>query len=596
MQPLDVILSGARIADVFRLRQFSGWVGIRDDRFLYVEEGAVPAAAVADERRDLGGSLIVPGLIDAHMHIESSLLTPRRFADAVVPWGTTTVLADPHEVANVAGEAGLAWMINASRGLALDVRIAIPSCVPATSNELEWTGAAFDAGVVDRFSGDPSVAALGEVMDYRRAVDESLPARDELVGMIDLAARRGLLVEGHIPTLRGTELSEYLSLGIGSDHTLTEPSKLAEGLSKGLVVMLQHKSLTKEVIAAVAALPDRSRILLVTDDVEPSLLTSGHLSHIVERAVETGMDPSEALASATVRPARYLGLDRGRGRRGGIAPGYRSDFLVLDELDRFPPREVWIAGQIVAVEGKMVGPGERPEFAPAGQGAPAGRRDFSAREWGGDGTTPLLPGPFRRQDFRLASPTVERGIANAIRIENLINSLTTLSRIRLDLADGFPVWPRDRDLCLVASVARGGAGRSIGVVENLGMRSGAYASSFAHDSHNLLVVGRDPEKMAAAANDLRERRGGIVLLDEGAVAAHVPLPVFGLLSDEPCEVVAGRFDELEHALARLGMKRSRPFLMLSLLALSVSPHYKISDRGIVDTEARSLLAPFEESP
>ncbi|MCI0475553.1 MAG: amidohydrolase family protein, partial [Anaerolineales bacterium] len=268
MLRLDLVIYNARIADVFRMRVFDGWVGIRDGRFVYVEEGAPPKEIVADETRDLGGRVIAPGLIDAHMHIESSLLTPRGFAQAVVPHGTTTVLADPHEVANVAGEEGVRWMIRASQNLPLRIFYAIPSCVPATSPEIEWTRAVFDADTVKRLAQEPSVIALGEVMDYGQVLADG----EHLRGMVSAAHDAGLLVEGHIPTLSGTDLSQYLAWRITSDHTLTTPDKISEQISKGVAVMLQSKSVTRDNIAAVNDLSDRSRVLLVTDDIEPSLL------------------------------------------------------------------------------------------------------------------------------------------------------------------------------------------------------------------------------------------------------------------------------------------------------------------------------------
>ena len=263
------------------------------------------------------------------MHIESSLLTPRRFAEAVVPWGTTAVLADPHEVANVAGEEGIRWMIRASMGLPLRVYQAIPSCVPATSADLEWTAARIDEASVRRLAAEPSVIALGEVMDYRRVLEGDA----EMRAMVGAARDAGLLVEGHIPTLRGMELSDYLAWGIGSDHTLTGPDKIREELSKGAAVMLQDKSIRPDTMAAVAALADRSRVLLVTDDTEPSLLREGHLSRMVAKAVRHGLDPIEALASATLRPARYLGLRD----QGALAPGFLADFLVLRRRRSFRP-------------------------------------------------------------------------------------------------------------------------------------------------------------------------------------------------------------------------------------------------------------------
>jgi adenine deaminase len=582
MVQLDLLIHHARIADVFRLRVFDGWVGIRDGRFVYVEEGAPPREMIVQETRDLGGCVIVPGLIDAHMHIESSLLTPRAFAQAVVPHGTTTVLADPHEVANVAGEEGVRWMIRASQNLPLRIFYAIPSCVPATSPEIEWTRTVFDAETVKRLAQEPSVIALGEVMDYGQVLANG----ERLRRIVDAAHAAGLLVEGHIPTLRGAELSQYLAWRITSDHTLATPEKIREQISKGVAVMLQMKSCVTENIAVINALPDRSHILLVTDDIEPSLLTQGHLSLVVPMAIEAGMSPVEAIASATIRPARYLGLRD----LGGIAPGFRADFMVLDELATFPPRHVFVGGKPVAQNGKII-VHDLPTTPPL------------------PNNSTTLPGPFTRDDFalgrdvsRIISPTLHHPAqdasyatvhANAVVITSATTSLTDLARVRVRVANGFAQFSDADSLALVAVIARDGSSKSVGIVQDLGLRTGACASSFAHDSHNLLVVGRNTEEMCAAANAVSTMRGGVAVVRDGVVIVRLPLPVFGLLSDAPLTDTARAFELVENALRDLGVQHQRPFLILSLLALSVSPRFKFSDKGVVDVEARRLLPTWE---
>ena len=563
MVNLDLLIYNVRIADVFRLRVFDGWVGIRAGRFVYVEAGAPPANVNTHDKCDLGGRVMVPGLIDSHMHIESSHVTPRRFAQAVLLHGTTTVLADAHEVANVAGAEGVLWMIHASQNLPLRIFHAIPSCVPATSPELEWTRAVFDASVISRLAQEPAVIALGELMDYGAVLADS----SRLRGLVNAAHHAGLLVEGHIPTLRGTALSQYLSWRVTSDHTLTSPEKLREQISKGLAVMLQTKSCTPENIAAVNELGDRSHILLVTDDIEPSLLVKGHLSLIVNLAIEAGMAPIEAIASATIRPARYLGLRD----LGGIAPGFRADFAIMDELATFPPQQVFVGGERVAADGNL-----------------------SARDWPALPAVPAnvtLPGPFTANDFRMTSTDAKQVTANAVVLVSATASTTDLERIPLRVVAGQPNLADA--LALVAVVARDGSSKSVGIIKDFGMNAGAVASSFAHDSHNLLVVGRDATDIATAANAVREIGGGVAVVRAGKVIATLHLPVFGLISDAPIADLVGEFDMLETALRDLGIRHQRPFLMLSLLALSVSPNFKFTDKGVIDTERRLLLPSWE---
>lgn len=561
---LDTLFTNARIVDVFRLRTFAGWFGVRGDRFLFVEEGAPPADLTAKQTIDLGGDFVAPGLIDAHMHIESSLLTPRRFAEAVIPHGTTALLADAHEVGNVAGEAGIAWMVHAGNDTPMRIFHALPSCVPATSPEIESTAQVFGADEIGRMLSLPRVIALGEVMDYRGLLGQS----PRLPPLVAAARRTGVRIEGHIPTLTGMELSEYLSHGVQSDHTLTFPAKILEQLSKGVTVMLQAKSLTPENMACVNALADRNGIVLVTDDVEPNLLREGHLTRMIGLAVKSGLAPIEALASATIRPARYMGAHD----LGGIAPGYLADFIVLDELAAFPPRQVWLSGRKMAANGKAL---DIP--VPAARPLP----EF-----------PGLPGPLTAADFRLlpdAPAGRQQRPANAVVVVNQTNSITRLEPVPVTVEDGFARFAEGDGLSLVAVFARRGGARSVGVIKNVGIDRGAAATSMAHDSHNLLVVGRDVAAMARTANAVFEMGGGVAVDDGSGVVAGLHLPVFSLISDEHAETVAAELDEVEVALRGLGMKSQRPFLQLSLLALSVSPYYKFSDKGVVDTEARALM-------
>lgn len=566
---LDLLLTNAKIVDVFRLRTFDGWAGIRAGRFIYVEEGAPPAGFAAARVLDVQGRYLTPGLIDSHMHIESSHVTPRGFAQAVLPHGTTTVLADPHEVANVAGEQGVRWMIRASEGLPLRIFYAIPSCVPATSPELEWTAGVFDGNVVTRLAQEPSVIALGEVMDYGQVLANGARLR----GMVDAAHAAGLLVEGHIPTLSGPGLSQYLSWRITSDHTLTTPDKIREQVGKGVAVMLQTKSCTPENMEAVNALPDHSRVMLVTDDIEPSLLVEGHLSLIVGWAIEAGLPPLEAIASATIRPARYLGLRD----LGGIAPGFHADFALLDGLGEsgatFAPNQVFVGGEQVAADGRMTVPPLPPTPEP-----PQGH---------------AVPGPFAPGDFRVSSNGRGRLTANAVVVKSDTISLTDLARVSVPSAGGYVTLKDNAALAFVAVIARDRSSAAVGVVQDLGLSAGAVASSFAHDSHNLLVCGRSAAEMAAAANAVHAMGGGVAVVRDGVVIAKLPLPVLGLLSDASLDAITHDFAAVEQALRGLGVRHKRPFLMLSLLALSVSPKFKFTDKGVIDTERRELLPTWE---
>ncbi|MBW6455700.1 MAG: amidohydrolase family protein, partial [Trueperaceae bacterium] len=506
---------------------------------------------------------------DAHMHIESSLVTPRRFAEAALPWGTTTVLQDPHEVANVLGAPGIRWMVRASQGLPLRVLSAVSSCIPATSPDIETPNASIRPDDVLELAREPGVVALGEVMDFQGLVDGD----PHLVAMVRAGAEAGLSLEGHVPTLTGPALSRYVAHGIRSDHTLATPEKLREQLRKGLWVMLQEKSLTADVVAAVMALPDRSRVMLITDDVMPNRLTSGHMSRIVATAIAQGWEPLDAVAAATLRPASYLGLRD----LGAIAPGQHADYLVCDALDAWPPRQVVRGGAVVAGGGRVV---------PFAAETPA---------------DPLLATPFAVREVPEALLTLPTGpgrrTARArVIVVNDTNSFTRLEERDVVVDDGVPVAD---DLALALVIPRAALRGplpprfEVGLVAGLGLRRGGWASSFAHDSHNVFVLGRSPADMAAALRAVLDAGGGMAFAPgDGRPVAALPLPLAGLLSDEPIDAVAAGFDALERGLRDAGVAVRHPVLLLTLLPLTVSPDWKISDKGIVDVERRRVLPPL----
>lgn len=585
----DLLVEHATIVDVVTQTSFEGWFSVVDGRFAEVESGTPTPEhrAAAATTLDLGGAHVQPGMLDVHMHIESSLVTPRRFAEGALPHGTTTVLQDPHEIANVLGAPGIRWMLEASRGLPQRVYTAVSSCVPATSATIETPNASITPADVTELAREPEVIALGEMMDFHGLIDGD----EHLEAMLAAAAQAGLSLEGHVPSLSGPDLSRYVAHGIRSDHTLMTPTKLLEQLRKGLWVMIQEKSVTADVVATIMALKDRSRVLLVTDDVMPNRLLGGHLDRIVQRAVAAGWDPIDALASATVRPASYLGLHD----LGTITPGAHADFVVTPGLATFPPVAVYVAGREVAKDGRVIVPSV-PAVPP---------RDVAGLD------ERFEPGRFPATAFRfpagvngLDTPG-SRGSASVVArviVTNGQNSVTTLSERSVELVDGVPTDP---DLCLATVIPRAAARPGAApyrpvtcLVAGLGIGSGAYATSFAHDSHNLFVVGREPAALAAALDAVLAAGGGMAVAQQargtGAPAAPLllPLPLAGLLSDDSVDEVATRFDALEDALRGAGMRARNPVLLLTLLPLSVSPDFKVSDKGVVDVQGRRVLDPL----
>jgi adenine deaminase len=581
----DLVVTNATIVDVVTHSAYRGWLSVVDGRFAEVEVGSpgpgVEASAAA--LLDLEGAFVQPGMLDIHMHIESSLVTPRRFAEAALPHGTTTILQDPHEVANVLGAPGIRWMLEASRGLPQRVYTAVSSCVPATSAEIETPNASIAPAEVTELAREPEVIALGEMMDFHGLIDGD----DHLAAMLRAGADAGLTLEGHVPSLTGPDLSRYIAYGIRSDHTLMTPTKLLEQLRKGMWVMIQEKSVTPEVVATIMGLRERSRVMLITDDVMPNRLVSGHLDRIVTRAIETGWDPFDALAAATVRPATYLGLHG----LGTITPGAHADFVVTPALATYPPSAVYVAGRLVAQTGATVVaavPSPQPQvIAGLVERFDADAFDASAFRFTApsQGTTVLGPGRVR----------VRARVIQA----NDENSFTTLSERDVDIADGVPLDP---DLVLATVIPRAAARPGapayspvMVLIDGLGLSRGSYATTFAHDSHNIFVIGRSPASMAAALRGVLEAGGGMAFASDEQVAATtvllLHLPLAALLSDEPIASVAADFDAIETALRDAGMKARNPVLLLTLLPLSVSPDFKVSDKGIVDVQGRRVLTP-----
>lgn len=561
---VDVLVSNVILADVITQQSYRGWFSIKGGRFFEVEAGDVPSDLPAQQHLDAGGKTARPGLIDTHMHIESSLVTPKRFAEAVLPWGTTTILQDPHEVANVLGAAGIRWMIDASQNLALRVYTSISSCVPATAEHIETPNAQLTPDDVRALANEPGVLALGEMMDYHGVIAGDA----QRLAILQAGRDASLSLEGHVPSLSGRDLSHYIAQGIRSNHNLMTPARLHEQLRKGLYVMLQEKSLTADVIETVMRLPDRSRVLLITDDVMPNRLRHGHMSRILELAISLGWTPLDALASATLRPASYLGLRH----LGAIVPGYHADFFLSDDA-MFPPEQVYVAGECVAERGKLSmslpATPKRPELT----------------------STSFVNTSLPEDFFRLTDAPHVR--ANVIRVNNL-NTFTTLETRDVDVTAGVP---QDDDLVMGMVIARETlqhplpARGALTLIAGLGLSKGAYASTFAHDSHNVFVLGKSPKAMSQAAAAVLAQGGGMAVVpEEDATPRLLPLPYAGLLSDDAITVVGEQFEVLEQTLRQLGVDVKNPILLLTILPLTVSPEYKISDKGLVDVEKRQVIA------
>lgn len=566
---LDLLIQNVRLANVLTGEAYPADVGVFAGRIAAVEPPGTQPARRA--RRVIAGRglLAVPGLVDAHMHFESSLITPGQFAAAVLSRGTTAVAADPHEIANVLGLEGARLLWQASAGLPLRSYFLVPTCVPAAEG-LETSGGVIGPEEVAEMLGWERVLGLAEVMDAWAVVSEQ-PRMQEILAV---GRERGSLMEGHNPAARGRDLQAYVASGVDSDHTIMSPELMREKLRLGVTVQLQERYLAPDHFALLKDLPASADVLLVTDDVSPDYLVEhGHLDQVLRTAIKMGMPPMDALRSTTIKPARRLRLYD----QGVIAPGRRADLVLLaGKLANFAAETVIAGGQVIVEKGEL-------------QWQPPGERVLQATT----GTVKLAP--VSAADFIIAAPG--RSGTAQVRVIDLHRGKTTAGGavLTLPIQNSSLVVDAAQDLNTAAVFERHGkgGGRALGVVRGLGLRRGAFASTVAHDSHNLLVVGCDPADMAAAANRVIELDGGLVIAAGGEVRAEVPLPYAGLLSDRPVAEVAAALKRLKGVLRDLGVTGyAHPVIRITGLSLPVSSGLRLTNLGLVDADRREAVSLF----
>lgn len=544
--PADVKLTGARVVSVF-----SGSIITAD---VAIADGVIVGFGDYHARRtiDLRGGYLSAGLIDSHIHIESSLLSPQEFARAAVPHGTTAVIADPHEIANVMGARGISWMINASEGLPLDIYFGLPSCVPATT--LETSGAKLDARALKQFVDHPRVVAIGEVMNYPGVIAGQRAVLEKI------RLKQGLRVDGHAPGLTGRDLNAYIAAGIHSDHESTKASEAKEKLAKGMHVMLREGTTEKNLtdLAAIVTPTNAHRCMFCSDDRSAhDLVYAGHMDDILRRAVRAGIKPITALQMAAENTAYHYRLPR---RTGAVAVGYRADLVVFENLRNFRVRMVFKDGRLVAKDGELIVP-------------------CTSKHKGYMPNTMYMKA-LRRNAFAVRAKTQRMRV-----IEIVPKQIVTKEyMVKPHIKDGLVVPDTKNDILKLVVVERHTRSGSIGIgfVKGFGLKRGALASSVAHDSHNIIAVGTNDDDIACAVNALVKQRGGFIAVADGNTRAALALPIAGLMTDAPAPVVAGEYAKLQKAARTLGCKTKEPFLQLSFLALPVIPSLKLTDLGLVD--------------
>ena len=550
---MKTLLYGGKVVNVFTGEIEQTNVLIEDSKIIGVGEYSHEDADCVE---DVTGKYICPGFIDGHIHIESTMLTPYELTRLCLRHGTTAIVADPHEIANVSGTDGIRYMIEASRGLPMHVYIGLPSCVPATP--FDESGAVLTAEDIRPLYEESSVVGLAEMMNYPGVIYDDSDVHRKISDAIE----RGRNVDGHAPFLTGRELDKYVAAGITSDHECSETAEAIEKIRKGQWVMIRQGTAARnlETLLPLFDPPYNHRCLLVTDDRHPAdIMADGHIDNIIRLAVQMGKPAVTAIRMATIQAAQCFGLRF----VGAVAPGYRADLLVLDDLDRVEVKDVYSCGKKVVADGTTL-PFNKPEVSEE-----LSRKvldSFKVKE-------------LTEADFMLEPKSPKCRVIEVIPGQLITNEL--VCDIDWSLSNGIDT---DRDILKLAVVERHNNTGHIGLgfIKGIGIKNGAIASSVSHDSHNIIVIGSNTRDMVLAANHIRSC-GGNVVVSEGKVLSQMALPIAGLMTDRSGEEIAEANEQVREAVYRLGVSREiEPFMNMAFVSLPVIPALKMTTQGLVD--------------
>lgn len=544
----DLVLKNAKYLNVFSNEFLCGDIAVAN--------GLIAGVGKYDGKTeiDVSGKLVLPGFIDAHIHLESSMVTPAEFAKAVVAHGTTTVITDPHEITNVMGIDGVEYMIQASQNLPIDVHFMMPSCVPAT--EIDESGAELDCKDIDLYLDNKKVLGLAEMMNYVGVINGDKNVLSKIV----TSQAHHKKIDGHAPELSGNDLNAYIAAGVYSDHECSTFENALEKLRKGQFIMIREGTAAHNLKALMPLLTQQyySRCMFATDDKHPSdLLYGGHIDYIVKQALKNGADPIVALKTATHHAARYFLLNN----KGAIASGYLADIVVVDNLEDFNVETVFKCG-------KLVFDGEVKDFS-----APTVDEKLAEKCFDTFHLDSVTPSSFK-VDGKL-------GLIGLVGGELLTRNLGTADKIDVE-----------NDILRIACIERHKGTNHIGVgyVKGYSLKSGAVATSVAHDSHNIITVGCNDDDIAVAVNAIKDSKGGIAVVENGKIKALLELPIAGLMSDEPLTTVNEKLENAKLSAYELGADKSiDPFMTLSFLSLPVIPSLRITTKGVFDAENWEML-------
>ncbi|UPO96511.1 adenine deaminase [Cetobacterium somerae] len=568
----DMVLKNGSLVNVFSGEIYKANIYIYDKYIANVVECNLDTITLGKNIIDIDGKFVSPGFIDSHVHVESSHLTPVNFARAILPKGTTTIIADPHEIANVLGIDGVTYMIENSKDVPMNQYYLIPSCVPSVVG-LENAGAEFDDIEIEKMLDLPRILGLGEVMDFVGVINQS----DRMTKIVETAIKKGMFIQGHAPELIGNELSAYICGGPISCHETRDGRQAPDKIRKGMYIDARESSISKNISSIVENIKHMKsprNLTLCTDDREPrDILEVGHINDCVRVAVKAGLDPIEAIRATTLNTAQEYKLDK----IGAIAPGYFADIVVLDNLVDFNVLKTFWQGKLIAENDSLVVEINSPKL------------DIEY-------LNSVYVGELSEGDFKIKSP-IQNGEVEIEVLSYLTKerSITDRKTMLVKAKDGFIDISENSNLNFVAIVNRHNLNNNIAlaVVENFYLKEGGVGTTYSHDSHNLTIVFNKPNEALAITKRIKELGGGIVTSENGEITGILPFPIAGMLSDQPAEILAKEISHMNTILRKMGIESASPITRPSTLTLIVIPNAKMSDLGLIDVKEQKVINLFK---